>query len=112
MPLLEKSDLRYEYNWKVTPGDNPKLVHEDSHHLSRREGYEMLLYLNGLGITEDNKTILYGEGKDITKEMRLYVEWMLNEHFVSTAPGRGTVTKWVNANWRPLKEKFKGLKPR
>lgn len=112
MPLLQASELRYDYEWKASSGDNPKLIEDDAHHLSRKEGYEMLRYLNGLSLSDDGQTIVYGKGRDITTEFRLYVEWMLKEHYKSTAPGRGTVTKWVNENWRPLREKFKALKPK
>jgi hypothetical protein len=112
IPLLERSDLRYEYDWSASPGDNPKLIEDDSHHLSRREGYEMLRYLNGLRFSEDVKSVVYGKGKDISIEDRLYVEWMLKEQYKSTAPGRGTVTTWINANWRPLKKVFTRLKPK
>jgi len=112
MPLLLQSDLRYEYSWKVTAGDNPKLIEDDANHLSRKEGYEMLSYLNNLGKANEGKDIVYGKGDDIQKDTRLYVEWMLKEHFKSTSPGRGTVTKWVNDNWWSLKEKFVSLKPK
>lgn len=112
MPLLKKSDLRYDYSWEATPGDDPKLVKDDSQHLSRTEGYEILLYLNNLGFSDDKTKVLYGQGSDMAVEHRLYVEWMLKEHYESTAPSRATVTKWVNENWRPLKKVFKELKPK
>jgi len=111
MPKLLKSDLRYEYSWKATEGDNPHLIHEDAKHLSRKEGYEMLTFLNNLGLSSDKMKVEYGEGSDLSKENRLYVEWMLKEHFKSTSPGRGKVTEWLNANWRELKKSFTSLKP-
>lgn len=111
MAKLLKGDLRYEYSWKATEGDNPHLIHDDAKHLSRKEGYEMLSYLNNLGLSSDKKGVAYGEGQDLTKETRLYAEWMLKEHFKSTAPGRGKVTEWLNANWWDLKKKFTSLKP-
>lgn len=111
MPKLLESDLRYDYSWKATKGDNPHLIHEDAKHLSRKEGYEMLSYLNNLGLSPDKTKVVYGEGTDLTKDARLYAEWMLKEHFESTAPGRGKVTEWLNANWRELKKAFTSLKP-
>jgi hypothetical protein len=111
MPQITRSDLRYDYNWQASPGDNPKLIEDDAHHLSRNEGYEMLAYLNGLSLVSDRKTIVYGKSGDMDKTLRLYIEWMLKEHYKSTAPGRGTVTKWVNENWISLKVKFTSLKP-
>lgn len=111
MAKLLESDLRYDYSWKTTKGDNPHLIHEDAKHLSRKEGYEMLSYLNNLGLSADKMKVLYGEGDDLSKDNRLYVEWMLKEHFKSTAPGRGKVTEWINENWRPLNKSFTSLKP-
>lgn len=93
MPSLTRSDLNYQYSWKVTDGDNPKLISDDANHLSRNEGYEMLLYLNSL--TGKNKA-------DLSKKTRLIVEWMLKEHFNSTAPSRQTVTNWVAENFSKL----------
>lgn len=111
MPKLTRGDLRYDYSWKTTQGDNPDLIHEDAKHLSRNEGYEMLSYLNHLGMSADRKQFVYGSGLDLEKNDRLYVEWMLKEHFQSTAPGRGKVTDWVNSNWQKLKTRFHSLKP-
>jgi hypothetical protein len=62
MPQLTKDDLNYTYSWKVTSGDNPKLIKDDANHLSRKEGYEMLLYLNGLTGTN---------GADLSKKLVL-----------------------------------------
>ncbi|EKT4446695.1 hypothetical protein QEK94_002294 [Stenotrophomonas maltophilia] len=74
MPALKRSDLRYQYNWKASEGDNPRLVDSDAYHLSRNEGYEMLLYLNGLKAQS---------GADLPVKTRLIVEWMLKERFKS-----------------------------
>lgn len=112
MPLIDQSDLRYDYSWKVSAKDDPKLIHDDAKHLSRKEGYEMLTYLNGINFSEDKKSVVYGRGADMAVNDRLYVEWMLKEHLESTAPGRGTVTAWVNENWNQLARKFKSLKPK
>ncbi|MGM4839036.1 hypothetical protein NBA59_23325, partial [Salmonella sp. NW1263] len=62
MSKIAKSDLRYEYSWKATAGDNPHLIHNDARHLSRKEGYEMLDFLNHLGWASDNKTVVYNAG--------------------------------------------------
>lgn len=97
MPKLTRSDLHYTYSWKVTENDNPKLIKDDAHHLSRNEGYEMLLYLNGLT----------GEkGADLTKKTRLIVEWMLKEKYKSTAPSRETVTTWVVTNYSAMSKQY------
>ena len=93
MPQVTRDDLNYEYSWKVTAGDNPKLIKNDASHLSRKEGYEMLLYLNGLAGKD---------GVDLAVRTRLIVEWMLKEHFKSTAPSRETVTDWVVNNFARL----------
>lgn len=97
MPQLTKDDLNYTYSWKVTSGDNPKLIKDDANHLSRKEGYEMLLYLNGLTGTN---------GADLSKKTRLIVEWMLKEHYNSTSPSRETVTSWVVNNFEKLSPSY------
>lgn len=111
MPKIAKSDLRYEYSWKATEGDNPHLIHNDARHLSRKEGYEMLDFLNHLGWASDDKTVVYNGGKDMSAQFRLYVEWMLKEEFESTAPGRPKVVDWISDHWEPLKTSFRALKP-
>ena len=99
MPKMTKNDLRYTYNWTVTSGDDAKLIANDRHHLSRNEGYEMLLYLNSL--TGAN-------GGDLSVRARQIVEWMLKEHYRSTAPSRETVTDWVSANFATLAVRYPG----
>ncbi|WP_313422865.1 hypothetical protein [Stenotrophomonas rhizophila] len=99
MPAIKRSELRYEYSWIVSEGDNPKLIANDANHLSRNEGYEMLLYLNSLAGKD---------GADLPVKTRLIVEWMLKEHFKSTAPGRQTVTTWVVDNWSRLSPHYPG----
>lgn len=99
MPAIKRSELRYEYSWKVSEGDNPKLIADDAHHLSRNEGYEMLLHLNSL---------TGKDGVDLSVKTRLIVEWMLKEHFKSTAPGRQTVTAWMVDNWSRLSPHYPG----
>jgi hypothetical protein len=97
MPKMTKNDLRYQYKWTVTDGDNPKLIADDRRHLSRNEGYEMLLYLNSLtGVN----------GADLPIRTRQIVEWTLKEHYDSTAPSRETVTDWVVANFDRLSQKY------
>lgn len=112
MPQLTRADMRYDYNWKASPGDDPHLIHDDARHLSRNEGYEMLSFLNRLGMSADRKQFLYGGGADLQIADRLYVEWMLKEHFSSTSPGRATVIDWINENWLKLRDRFRSLKPR
>ncbi|WP_431702093.1 hypothetical protein [Pseudomonas sp. BR20] len=97
MPKLTRADLHYEYSWKVSEGDNPKLIKEDANHLSRKEGYEMLLYLNGLAGADN---------ADLDKRTRLIVEWMLKEKFKSTAPSSETVTSWVVKNFAEMKKSY------
>lgn len=111
MPRITKSDLRYDYSWKASAGDNPHLIHKDASHLSRKEGYEMLDFLNHLGWADGKKTVVYNSGEDMSAQFRLYVEWMLNEKFKSTAPGRPKVFDWINDNWDSLKTSFTALKP-
>ena len=109
MPELTREDLQYKYEWTASNGDNPKLIHEDARHLSRNEGYEMILFLNKLGLSTDKTEFVYGVGDDLNVEARLHIEWMLKERLKSTSPGRGTVLKWINENWDTLRGKFEAL---
>ncbi|MBK3468180.1 hypothetical protein [Pseudomonas sp. MF6776] len=97
MPQMKRSDLHYDYKWTVTEHDSPKLISGDAHHLSRNEGYEMLHYLNNLRGKD---------GADLPLRSRQIVEWMLKEHFRSTAPGQRTVTEWVTQNWIALVKQY------
>ncbi len=97
MPHIKRGDLHYTYKWTVTENDDPKLISSDAKHLSRNEGYEMLHYLNGL---------TGRDGADLPIRSRQIVEWMLKEHFKSTAPGRNTVTNWVTDNWKALVSQY------
>lgn len=110
MTTLTRQDLQYDYVWTTSPGDNPKLIHEDGHHLSRKEGYEMIRFLNNLGMASDGTEFVYGSGNDLTKEARLRVEKMLKVDLKSTSPGRGTVLKWINEKWNTIATDFQPLK--
>lgn len=112
MAELSRGDLQYEYDWKASNGDNPKLIHDDANHLSRKEGYEMLRFLNKIGMAKDKTEFLYDSGTPLKKEARLHIEWMVKEHFESTSPGRGTVLKWINEKWDSLRGKFTKLEPK
>ena len=48
MALLAKSELHYkDYSWTAISGDNPKVSGEpDNTLLSRKEGYEILYFIN------------------------------------------------------------------
>jgi hypothetical protein len=97
MPQMKRSDLHYEYRWTVAENDNPKLISTDARHLSRNEGYEMLHYVNSLKGKD---------GVDLPIRSRQIVEWMLKEHFSSTAPSQTTVTHWISQNWERLVEQY------
>lgn len=99
MPKISRSDLRYQYKWTVTNGDDAKLIAADRHHLSRNEGYEMLVFLNGLKGQD---------GADLSVRTRQIVEWMLKDHYDSTAPSRETVAQWVGANFARLSPEYPG----
>lgn len=73
MPKLTRSDLHYTYEWTTSEGDNPHLIHDDAKHLSRNEGYEMLSYLNNLGQNPEGSRFVYNSGRDLDKNLRLYL---------------------------------------
>ena len=90
MPLLQKSDLKFEYSWKSVPPDNPKnRGNPDSSLLNRQEGYEVLDFINDFAVRCGFKQ----------KASGLKVERMLKKHLPGDIRGRANVRKWLTDNW-------------
>jgi len=98
MPKLTKNDLYYtDYSWTAVPGDDPTKVRADSDRLSRKEGYEVLDYLN---------SFTGPEKADLSKATRLILEWMVHEKLPSDIQGRSKINAWVVENFATLKASY------
>lgn len=61
MTLVSKTTLEargaYTYTWHVSPGDNPKVTGKpDSSRLSKKEGYEVVDFINAFAAKHSLKT--------------------------------------------------------
>lgn len=95
MALLTKKDLedrgKYSYTWKATPGDNPHIIGKpDSSRLSRKEGYEVLNFINHLA----DKLGVY------RRDLGFKLEDMIH---ANTLEMREDVTYWIQNNWDAFK---------
>lgn len=90
MALLHKDDLIYRYLWTASKGDDPHLTGKpDSSLLNRREGYEVLPFINGFAET-------HGLRK---KQAALKVEWMIQEHLPDDVRSHANVRHWLIQSW-------------
>lgn len=91
MPLLTKSDLKYEYSWKAIEPDDPKVTGKpDSTLLNRGEGYEVLPFINRFAETHKFKQ----------KESGLKTERLIKEHLPGDTRSHKNVNKWLVDNWK------------
>ena len=98
MPQLTKADLHYtDYSWTAVPGDDPTKVKADADRLSRKEGYEVLTYLN---------SFVGPEKADLSKATRLIIEWIVHEKLPSNVQGRTKVTAGIIENFSTLKPSY------
>ncbi|WP_440532078.1 hypothetical protein [Variovorax sp. YR566] len=91
MALLSKSDLVYAYDWKASAGDNPKKTGSpDNDELNRKEGYEILDFINSFA----------AEHKLVNKETGTKIEKMIRDHLPGNLRSRVNVKKWLVDNWK------------
>lgn len=96
MGLLTKTELYYkDYSWTAIIGDNPKVSGEpDSTLLSRKEGYEILYFVNKFSEMNNFKQ----------KQSALKVERMIREEVPNNIHGQKNIKDWISTNW--TKSKF------
>lgn len=91
MALINKSDLKYKYEWATIPGDDPKITGEpDSTRFSRNEGYEVLYLINKLSDLWNFEN----------KKSALKIERMINEGLPSETQSQKKVKTWISVNWK------------
>jgi hypothetical protein len=91
MPLLTKTDLQFKYSWTALSPDDPKHTGKpDSTELNRKEGYEVLPFINAFAEKNNWKQ----------KASGLKLERMIHEHLPSNVRSHAKVKEWVTANWK------------
>ena len=91
MALLNKSDLVYDdYSWTVYGDDDPKVTGEpDSTLLNRKEGYEILYFINKMASIHGFKKVASGKK----------IEQMIRDHLPSDIRSQKKIRDWIVKNW-------------
>jgi hypothetical protein len=89
--LVSKTTLvgrgKYTYTWHVSPGDNPKITGTpDSSRLSKKEGYEVVDFINA-----------YAEKRSLKTQASAYqIEDLMHE---SSSVMRTEVIAYIESKW-------------
>ncbi|MBX9722704.1 MAG: hypothetical protein K2X81_14995 [Candidatus Obscuribacterales bacterium] len=92
MALISKTTLvergKYTYTWLVSPGDNPNVTGKpDSIRLSKKEGYEVVYFINA-----------YADKHSLKTQASAYqIEDLMHE---SSSIMRADVIKCIELNWK------------
>lgn len=91
MALYAKSDMVYkDYSWTVLNGDNPKITGEpDSTLLNRKEGYEVLYFINKFSEIHEFKQ----------KASATKIEKMIREAVPGDIRSQKNIKEWLEKNW-------------
>ena len=89
-----KSQMLYSeddhYKWKATGNDNPNITHgSDSVLLNRREGYEVLHFINGIAKKLPDQTV----------ETYRKLEHMIRYTVPQDIRSHKKITDWIFNNW-------------
>jgi hypothetical protein len=95
MALITKTDLYYsDYSWTVLNGDNPKITGEpDSTLLNRKEGYEILYFVNKFCELNELKQ----------KASATKVERMIRAEVPNDIHSQKNIKEWIEKNWKMSK---------
>ncbi|OXB04432.1 hypothetical protein [Flavobacterium pectinovorum] len=96
MGLITKSDLHYkDYTWTTVLGDDPTVSGEpDNTLLSRKEGYEILYFVNKFSEKNNFKN----------KDSAIKVEKMIRNEVPKETRSQKDIKTWIEQNW--TKSKF------
>lgn len=88
---FKKTDLKLsEYSWTTLIGDNPKISGEpDNTLLSRKEGYEVLYFINKT--MEKQNWVYVSSGHRIEK--------MIHEEVPKDIHSQNKIYNWIIAHW-------------
>jgi len=95
MSVISKTELFYkDYSWTVLSGDNPKISGEpDSTLLNRKEGYEILYFVNKFCEKHELKQ----------KNSGLKVEKMIRNEVPNEIHSQEKISGWLVSNWKESK---------
>lgn len=95
MALITKSDLYYkDYSWTTILGDNPKMTGQpDSTLLNRKEGYEILYFINKIAEIHDLKQL----------RSAIKIEKMIRNELPGNVRSQENIRKWIVENWKTSK---------
>ncbi len=95
MGLISKTDLYYtDYYWTAISGDDPKVTGiPDSTLLNRKEGYEILYFINKFCEIHELKR----------KSSATKVEKMIRNEVPSDIHSQEKIKKWIVSNWKTSK---------
>ncbi len=99
-----KSDLKFiNYSWTVMSNDDPKVTGKpDSTLLNRREGYEVLPFINRFAAAHGLKQ----------KSSGLKIERLIHNYLPSNIRSHAGIEKWLVDNWEEQAIFFPPLGPR
>lgn len=101
---IQRGDLQFEYDWTAIGDDDPRLTGiPDSTLLNRREGYEVLYFINKF--TRKNSLTSSNDAHKI--------EYLIRYELPSHVRSHKNVTEWIEENWVKLNINyiaFKALK--
>ena len=91
MGLITKSDLKYnDYSWATYSHDNPKVTgNPDSTLLNRKEGYEILYFIDNFCETYRLKS----------KLQAIKIENMIRNEVPNNLHSQEKIKKWIEDNW-------------
>jgi hypothetical protein len=91
MALLTKDELKYpDYSWSVYENDDPRISGEpDSTELNRKEGYEVLYFINKVAE-------IHGL---LSKSTGFKIERMLREKVPADIRSQSSIKRWIEKNW-------------
>ena len=89
MSLLYRMDLKYNYNWRPIPSEDPRISGtSDSTLFNRNEGFEVLYIIN-----------LFAEKHGIDqKETGFKIEKLIKEQLPLNLRNQNHVTEWLEGN--------------
>ncbi|WP_119790361.1 hypothetical protein [Flavobacterium anhuiense] len=95
MGIITKSDLYYnDYSWTAIKRDDPRVSGEpDSTLLSRKEGYEVLYFINKFSEIHNFKN----------KDSAIKVEKMIRNEVPSDIRSQSNIKIWIEQNWNKSK---------
>jgi hypothetical protein len=95
MALITKSDLHYnDYSWSTYSNDDPKITGKpDSTLLNRKEGYEILYFINEFSEIHKLKA----------KPSAIKIEKMIRNEVPSNLHSQENIKEWIEINWENSK---------